>query len=58
MMGRSPIRTPGRRECERCGRRESWDETAQSWALATEESVGDPHCIHEWDINGSFSPYK
>ncbi len=61
MMGRSPIRTPGRRECEQCGRREAWDESVQSWSIANEgetRAVGDPLCIHEWDINGTFSPYE
>lgn len=61
MMGRTPIRAPAKRECERCGRREAWNESGQSWVIARtngENPVGDPHCIHEWDINGTFSPYE
>ena len=61
MMGRTPIRTPGSRECESCGREETWDEEQQSWALAENDNDrerGDPYCIHEWDINGTFSPYR
>lgn len=61
MMGRSSIRTPAKRECEQCGRQEAWDETAQSWTIQWTDAgsaVGNPHCIHEWDINGSFLPYK
>lgn len=59
MMGRAPIRAPARRECERCGRRESWDDAVQSWMIVREEEkpqAGDPLCIHEWDITGTFSP--
>ena len=26
----------------------------QSWVIGGE--VGDPYCLHEWDINGSYNP--
>lgn len=61
MSGRPSIRKPQRRECERCGRREVWSEAAETWTIANEDgedAVGDPHCIHEWDINGTFLPYE
>lgn len=58
MSGHATIRTPTQRQCERCGRQERWDETVEAWVITdTDTTVGDPHCIHEWDINGSFSPY-
>ncbi len=59
MAGR--LRTPKQRTCDRCGRRERWDDDAETWRIAVEDGtrrVGDPFCIHEWDINGSFSPFQ
>ena len=50
---------PDRRECQRCGRRDEWDEAAEKWVIAVEDGerqVGNKHCIHEWDINGRYSP--
>ncbi len=59
MAGRVSIRKPQRRECERCGRREIWSDEAETWQIAEgRDAVGDPHCIHEWDINGTFLPYE
>lgn len=53
------VKRPTARECERCGRAERWDEAAGAWQIATEDGeklIGNPHCIHEWDINGTFNP--
>ena len=53
------VRRPTARECERCDRHEHWDEELGAWQIATEDGekqVGNPHCIHEWDINGTFNP--
>ena len=53
------ISAPHERECERCGRRDEWDETKKSWTIAVEDGdkqFGNPHCLHEWDINGTFNP--
>ena len=50
---------PTRRNCERCGRTDVWDETVENWVIAREDGnrrVGDKHCIHEWDINGQYNP--
>lgn len=61
VLARSSIRTPSKRVCEVCGRTEEWNPTKESWVITTVDGqsvVGDPHCIHEWDINGSFSPYE
>lgn len=58
-MRRETIRKPDRRVCEQCGRVETWDRAADTWVIERQDGdrqVGDPHCIHEWDINGSFSP--
>ena len=59
MITRPSIRTPTRRDCELCGREEKWDKQVETWVIVRNEgqqAVGDPHCIHEWDINGAFSP--
>jgi hypothetical protein len=54
------IDPPRERECERCGRRDVWDDESEAWVVATDEDgdprTGTPHCLHEWDINGSYSP--
>lgn len=50
---------PTERSCERCGRRDVWDDEAENWVIETvdgERRVGDPNCIHEWDINGRHNP--
>lgn len=48
------LNAPERRECLRCGRREQWNETVHGWAISSE--VGEPFCIHEWDVNGTHNP--
>ncbi len=55
----SELRTPDRRECLRCGRTERWDPEAETWTVPSdaEDAVGRRHCIHEWDITGSFRPF-
>ncbi|MCU4924802.1 hypothetical protein OB905_02235 [Halobacteria archaeon AArc-dxtr1] len=53
------LRTPTARTCERCSRAERWDDYLEAWQLVVEDGekcVGNPHCIHEWDINGTFNP--
>ncbi|WP_083861041.1 HEWD family protein [Halobiforma nitratireducens] len=53
------LRTPTARVCERCDRAERWDDDLEAWQLAEEDGdklVGNPHCLHEWDINGTFNP--
>jgi hypothetical protein len=55
------IEPPTERACERCGREDVWDEAAQNWVIRTadgERLVGDRHCVHEWDINGQYSPVE
>ena len=55
------LQTPDERSCELCGRVEAWDESAVTWRVATtdgEPQAGSLHCIHEWDINGSFVPFE
>lgn len=50
---------PTERECERCGRKDVWDETRETWVAADVDGIihrGNPHCLHEWDINGTYSP--
>jgi len=53
------ITSPIERTCERCGRRDVWDDTDSTWRIEVEDGTkqsGDPHCLHEWDINGTFNP--
>ncbi len=53
------ITSPRERTCERCGRRDVWDESDTTWRIEVEDGTkqsGNPHCLHEWDINGSFNP--
>jgi hypothetical protein len=53
------ITPPTERSCERCGRKDVWDEEQGKWTIQVEDGerlVGDRHCIHEWDINGHYSP--
>ncbi|WP_416839720.1 HEWD family protein [Haloferax sp. DFSO52] len=55
------LRRPTHRSCELCGRVERWDDDVATWRVATEDGekqVGKPFCIHEWDINGRFAPFK
>jgi hypothetical protein len=49
---------PAERECRRCGRRDVWDPDAANWQIATDDRAGDPYCIHEWDINGTYKPVR
>jgi hypothetical protein len=54
------LQTPDRRRCERCGRVERWDADAVTWTVAAGEAgprVGSRHCVHEWDIDGTFRPF-
>lgn len=50
---------PTERECERCGRKDVWDDETEHWAIVVEDGerrAGEPACIHEWDINGQYKP--
>jgi hypothetical protein len=53
------ITPPTERSCERCGREDVWNDEQGKWTIRVEDGerlVGDQHCIHEWDINGHYSP--
>ncbi|MFB6176720.1 MAG: HEWD family protein [Halobaculum sp.] len=50
------IRQPSERLCERCGRREEWNDADETWRV--DGDSGTAYCIHEWDINGSFLPVE
>jgi hypothetical protein len=57
----SQLRKPTERTCERCGREETWDDGAGVWRVRTvggDARPGNVYCIHEWDINGSFTPLE
>lgn len=46
---------PRSRTCQRCGREDEWDEDAENWVVS-DDAPGNPHCIHDWDINGNYNP--
>jgi len=51
---------PTRRECERCGRVDVWDDEQMNWTIYEadgQKHVGHPQCLHEWDINGEYNPF-
>jgi hypothetical protein len=50
---------PDERECERCGRRDRWDDDLGTWRIVEadgEKAYGSPFCLHEWSINGAYNP--
>lgn len=52
---------PKERTCERCGRRDRWDEAADHWTIVEEDGdrqAGDPYCIHEWNITAAYNPFE
>jgi len=54
------LEPPTRRRCERCGRQDTWDESAEKWTIVVEDGerkVGEPHCLHEWDITATYNPF-
>lgn len=60
-MTERELQPPRARECERCGRRDVWDDESPHWRIATIDGdgrAGDPFCIHEWDVNGSYNPFE
>jgi hypothetical protein len=52
------IHPPTDRTCERCEREEVWDEDRETWVSPPDGDEGIPHCLHEWDINGTYSPVR
>lgn len=49
---------PTERKCERCGRRDVWDEASETWVATVDRLTGEPHCVHEWDITGNYNPFE
>lgn len=52
---------PTERQCERCGRVDIWDDESGTWVAAEADGTvrrGDPHCVHEWDIDGTYNPIE
>ncbi len=50
------LNPPDARSCERCGRSEVWSTDRATWVAADASSLGNPHCVHVWDITGSYNP--
>jgi hypothetical protein len=53
------INPPQERRCTRCDRVEVWDDERMAWVAKRVEGTkrrGTPHCVHEWDITGNYSP--
>lgn len=60
-MDDETLRKPRERSCELCGREEHWSDEEDIWTVVRRDGepvVGNLHCIHEWDINGSFIPIE
>ena len=60
-MSTEELTPPTKRECDRCGRRDVWDEETANWTIAVEDGElkeGNSFCIHEWDVNGSYNPFR
>jgi len=55
----TPIEPPRERRCERCGRQETWEEQRETWVADGEDGPrarGEPHCVHVWNITGTYNP--
>jgi hypothetical protein len=48
------LEPPDARTCERCGREEVWSDERGTWVGA--DTLGNPHCVHVWDITGTYNP--
>lgn len=60
-MADAELRPPTERTCERCGRRDVWDDDAGHWTIAVENGEresGDPFCLHEWDVTATYNPFE
>ncbi len=51
------LEPPTRRACERCDRTEVWSDERGTW-VADGDDRGNPHCVHVWDITGTYNPVK
>ena len=63
MLGRLPfgmpiLEPPDRRRCERCGREDVWSDERGTWVAADPAKRGNPHCVHDWNITGTYNPIK
>ncbi len=50
---------PTRRACLDCGRQDVWDPKRGEWTICEVDGVrqvGEPFCLHEWDITGNHRP--
>ena len=52
------LEPPDRRRCERCGREDVWSDERGTWVAADPAKRGNPHCVHDWDITGTYNPIK
>lgn len=55
------VTPPKARECEHCGRTDEWNADRGTWTVVFEDGdrlAGDPFCLHEWDINGTYNPLE
>lgn len=50
------LEPPEERTCERCGRREVWSDDSGTWVARSEDDRGRPHCVHVWDVTGTYNP--
>jgi hypothetical protein len=52
------VHPPEARVCERCGRAEVWSGERETWVAADDDRRGNPHCVHAWDITGTYNPVR
>lgn len=52
------LEPPDRRTCERCGREEFWSDDRGTWVVTESGPAGNPHCVHVWDITGTYNPVE
>ncbi|MFB6353462.1 MAG: HEWD family protein [Halobacteriales archaeon] len=53
------LNPPEQRTCVVCGREDVWDAEDGEWRIREvdgERQVGEPYCLHEWDITGNHRP--
>jgi hypothetical protein len=58
-MADAVLDPPRERRCERCGRRDEWDDATGHWQVVAGDDgplAGDPYCIHEWDVTAAYNP--
>jgi hypothetical protein len=56
LPGVADLQPPRERVCERCGRHDVWSDERGTWVAASDDERGNAHCVHAWDITGTYNP--